>query len=229
MTTLSPTIEDRLDALAGQVSELAAELGRQRDARERWAELAQDVTPIAGQALERVGAELEESGLTGDDAIGVLRDLAAALPELRGALRQLSAIADLARTAAPIAGPAMDSMTARIGELEARGYIDFARSGAGVFDKIVGAFSEDDVDALGDNIVLILNTVKEMTQPEVMQMLQRTLHTVQEAEPTEPPSLFAIVRELRDPEVRRGLDRVLTALRSVGAGQPVDTDQSRKE
>ena len=33
---------------------------------------------------------------------------------------------------------------------------------------MVTSFGEDDVAALGDNVVLILNTLKEMTQPEVM-------------------------------------------------------------
>ena len=37
----------------------------------------------------------------------------------------------------------------------------------------------------------------------------------------EPPSLLALAREMRDPEVRRGLGRTLSVLRTVGAEQPV--------
>jgi hypothetical protein len=73
------------------------------------------------------------------------------------------------------------------------------------------SFGPDDLEALGDNVVLILETVKEMTQPEIMTMLRRTAHLVGEHpdEPAEPPSVLALARELRDPEVRRGLARVL--------------------
>ena len=83
-------------------------------------------------------------------------------------------------------------------------------------------FDEDDVAALGDNVVLILETVKEMTQPEVMTMLQRTAHVVNEpgTAPTEPPSLFALLREMREPEVRLGLARLLDVLRSLAAQAP---------
>ena len=38
----------------------------------------------------------------------------------------------------------------------------------------IETFSKEDVEALGDNIVLILETGKEMTQPEIMQMMQST-------------------------------------------------------
>ena len=37
-----------------------------------------------------------------------------------------------------------------------------------IADRVVTEFTEEDVKALGDNVVTILNAVKEMTQPEVM-------------------------------------------------------------
>ena len=84
-------------------------------------------------------------------------------------------------------------------------------------------FGPEDVEALGDNIVLILNTVKEMTQPEVMTMLRRTAISAQSIDSSlaEPPSLLALAREMREPEVRRGLGRTLSVLRTVGAEQTV--------
>ena len=62
---------------------------------------------------------------------------------------------------------------------------------SGVVDRIVTGFSEEDVEALGDNVVLILQTVKEMTQPEIMAILYRMIEAIQrqqaviEAEPEE--------------------------------------------
>ncbi len=57
------------------------------------------------------------------------------------------------------------------GELEQKGYFTFARGGMRMMDNVVTSFSEEDVNRLGDNIVLILNTVKDMTQPEIMNFL----------------------------------------------------------
>lgn len=122
-----------------------------------------------------------------------------------------------------LAGPAMAMVTARTAELERKGYFAFAHGGMQIADRVVTSFSEEDIAALGDNVVLILNTVKEMTQPEVMHLLSRTAVEVQESEESPigpPPSTFALVRQIRDPEVRRGLARALTVLRSLGSQAP---------
>ena len=82
-------------------------------------------------------------------------------------------------------------------------------------DQVVSSFSPEDVHALGDNVVLILNTVKEMTQPEVMTMLRRTASVVREEEPPEDISLFALIKQMRDPAIKRGLAKALMTLRSM--------------
>lgn len=131
-----------------------------------------------------------------------------------------------------LAGPVMDMLTARMAELDEKGYFTFATGGLGILDKVVTSFDEDDIEALGDNIVLILNTVKEMTQPEVMGLLNRAALEVQELEdaPVGPaPSMFALLKQMRDPQVRIGLERTLTVLRSLGtqpAALPAPTDPS---
>jgi uncharacterized protein YjgD (DUF1641 family) len=137
---------------------------------------------------------------------------------------ELEPLRDLAAEVGVLAGPVMDSVTDRVAVLEERGYLRFARSSAGVLDRVVTAFDEDDVEALGDNVVLILETLKGLTQPEIMHLLQRTASAAQEQahEPPTgpPPSTFALLGQLRDPEVRRGLGRMLDLLRSVGTDRP---------
>jgi uncharacterized protein YjgD (DUF1641 family) len=123
----------------------------------------------------------------------------------------------------PIAAQGMDTVTRAMTAAEERGYIDFAKSGLGVVDRVVTNFSEEDVEALGDNVVLILETVKEMTQPEIMQMMRATLHEVGEVEEDAvPPSVFALLRQMREPEVRRGLARLIALLRSMGSVNQTD-------
>lgn len=134
--------------------------------------------------------------------------------------RMRQAIGELTGDLSPIAAQGLESVTRAMSQVESRGYTDFARSGLGVVDRIVTSFDTDDVEALGDNIVLILETMKEMTQPEVMSLLRSTLQRVHEAEePPEPPSLMSLLGQMREPEVRRGLSRLLVFLRSLGGVQ----------
>jgi uncharacterized protein YjgD (DUF1641 family) len=82
----------------------------------------------------------------------------------------------------------------------------------------VESFTEDDVRQLGDNIVLILNTVKAMTQPEIMNLVNNVTVTYREVEqqPDElPTSVVGLMRQMRDPEVRRGLALTMRVLKAV--------------
>lgn len=144
--------------------------------------------------------------------------------------RQLNqAYSELMADLSPIASQGMSSLSQMLVDAEARGYVEFARSGFGVVDRAVTSFDEEDVAALGDNIVLILETVKEMTQPEIMQMLRSTLHQVQETDnEDEPPSLFALLRQLRTVEARRGLHRLSVALQSLGATTPESVNEMKE-
>jgi uncharacterized protein YjgD (DUF1641 family) len=220
-TAASP-IDERLDRIAAQLDLLAQEVDRQRREREKWAELQADVIPIARAALAALGDELQ--GLQGtasaDDLRRLTRRAATVIPAIEAALGGLDSLDELAADLAPAARPAFAALTERLTDLDDRGYFTFARGGFGIVDRVVTSFSEEDVEALGDNIVLILQTVRDMTQPEVMSFLRRTVHSVQEEEaPAKPPSLFGLLREMRDPQVRRGFARALTMLRSMSEAE----------
>ncbi len=219
------SVDERLDRLDKNVEEIALELRRQRLERDRWQELADELAPVAEEAMDLAITHLESDGYNMADvarlARAVLRD-ASVIEAWIGPLRSLAALAD---EAGPLATPAMASLNARLQQLDERGYFAFARQAAGVLDTVVTSFSEDDVRLLGDNIVLILQTIKQMTQPEVMGLLGRTALSIQEVElegATEPPSSLALLRQMRDPEVRRGLARLLETLRAIGAERMAD-------
>jgi uncharacterized protein YjgD (DUF1641 family) len=136
---------------------------------------------------------------------------------------ELEPLRDLAAEVGVLSGPAMATVTARVAEWDERGYLGFARSGGRVVDRIVTSFDEDDVEALGDNVVLMLETLRDLTQPEILRLLRQTAGSVGHLDTPvtgPPPSAFGLLRELRDPEVRRGLGRLLELVRSVGTDTP---------
>ncbi|MGD2101823.1 MAG: DUF1641 domain-containing protein [Acidimicrobiia bacterium] len=154
-------------------------------------------------------------------------DFLVAEAEERRRLRE--SIAELTGDLSPVARQGMDSVTRVLADAEQRGYVDFTKGGLEVLDKVVSSFTKEDVEALGDNIVLILETVKEMTQPEVMQMMQSTFHGIQDVEePEQTPSLMRLIGRMRKPETRRGLYRLVVFLESLGNVE-VSEKQERKE
>jgi len=220
--TLMPISADvRLDAMEAQLAFLVEEMAEQRRIRLAAGDLVHDLAPVSGAVMERLTEEFEslppETSL--EDLGRLMRTFVANAARLEALLAQLESLTELAQTLSELSGPALAMATERLGALEEKGYLDFARGGVAVADRVVTAFGPEDIEALGDNIVLILQTVREMTQPEVMTMLRRTALSAQhiDAELAEPPSLLGLAREMRDPEVRRGLGRTLSVLRTIGA------------
>jgi uncharacterized protein YjgD (DUF1641 family) len=219
MTATMPetTSDDRLDALAAQVEWLVEDARARRLEQDRYRELIHDLTPVGSQFVGSLSDALVEYDVDLREIQRFFQTLVVSLPALDASLRQLRPIAELTSSASELTGDVISVMMDKLGEAHEKGYFAFAKAVGGVADEVVTSFSEEDVDALGENIVLILNTVKDMTQPEIMGLLQRTIHTVQDQEePSEPPTVFGLLKEMRDPQVRRGLGRLLAVLRSMG-------------
>ncbi len=231
-------LEAKVDALSEQVGFLVAEAEAQGARRRRLEELTADAMPLATGAMERLSVELDETGVDTEAAIDLLRRVAANLDNLERMLVGLESALDLLDDAKGLASEAMDAATAKLDELDRKGYFTFLDASLGVVDQVVTNFSEDDVKALGDNVVLILETVKEMTQPEIMAVLYRMIEAIERqrlaiaAEPAEPPTLWQLAKTARQPEVRRGLGRALATLGAVSdvdAGPPRASVQAAEE
>lgn len=218
MTVAAPTtVEERLEQMAEQLQEVTTELRRQRESRERWQELVHELTPLAERAMSSTINKLDVDTMDVDDLFSLAHTLGQNASVLEAWISPLRSMSALVEELAPLSTPAVASLNARLQQLNERGYFAFARHSVGILDNVVTSFSEEDVRQLGDNIVLILQTVKQMTQPEVMGMLHRTALTMREEDAKlTTPSLRELLRQLRDPSVRRGLGRALLALRSMG-------------
>jgi uncharacterized protein YjgD (DUF1641 family) len=109
----------------------------------------------------------------------------------------------------------------QLDRLERQGYFDFLREGWGILEKIVTEFDEEDVRALGDNIVTILGTVRNMTQPEVLSLANNAVNAIQPVEQIESVSTLQLLRSLGDPQVRKGMARLLNIVKTL-ANDPQD-------
>jgi len=170
--------------------------------------------PAALQAqLAQLSAQLEE-----------------VVAETRHTRERWEVLDELVTDATPVMRQFMGSATERLDAMDLRRTLEFTGAGLGVVDRIVKAFGRDDVEALGDNVVLMLQVVREMTQPEILGMLRQTATWAHEhPAPSEPPSLMALAARMRKPEVRAGLDRVLSLLEGAVLSATHPTTTAPKE
>lgn len=218
--TDTPTIEElnrKIDFLTEQLMFVTAELRHQQERRLEMEELKNDATPIINDLFRITVEQLAEveSYVQFEDILHLFKRLLRNTRNLEQMLDQLESTMELVGDISPLTQDAFISLMNRLDEFERKGYFAFVQGGMQIIDNIVTSFSEEDVRQLGDNIVLILQTVKEMTQPEIMEMLRQTVQVAQEEDQEENISLLGILRQLNDPAVKRGLSRTLKVLKSV--------------
>jgi uncharacterized protein YjgD (DUF1641 family) len=213
-------LNHKIDELSAQVAYLAEQAQAAERQRADRAELIRDLTPIANEAFRLSVEQLEEiqEYVELDDFLRLVKRVARNGRNFEKMLNQLESMMDLAETVGPLANEAFGKAVHELTEMERKGYFTFAQGGMQIMDNVVTSFSEEDVNRFGDNVVLILNTVKDMTQPEIMNFVRNTLLVAeQEIEKPVDISYTGLMRQMRDPEVRRGLALTMRVLHVVGA------------
>lgn len=220
MDTTFNELTQKIDALTAQVAYLTEQAQIAERQRAERAELMHDLTPIVNQAFDLSVAQLEEVQEYVDlsDLLRLAKRLMRNGRNFELMLDRLESVMDLAETIPPITDQAMSRAIELLAQMEQKGYFVFAQGGLKIADNIVTSFNEEDVQALGDNIVLILQTIKSMTQPEIMSFVRNTVNIVEQENETEVDiSYLSLMRSIRDPNVRRGLAMTMRVLGTIGA------------
>jgi uncharacterized protein YjgD (DUF1641 family) len=230
-------LERKLDTMSGQLDLIAEELREQRLRRRQWDELRSDLSPIAAEAMELASNELEaiQDFVQPEDMLRLLRRILRNTKNIEDGMARYESLMDFLDDAGTLTNEAFVKILTTLETFEQRGYFEFANAGMGVVDEIVTAYSKEDVEALGENVVQMLDIIKNLTQPEMLAVATRMLDAVQrqqaaaELEPAEPPGLFNLAGQMRDPEVRRGLARALNTFKVVSASETESAAETLKD
>ncbi len=212
----------QIAVLIEKIDTLTAMVDAQRRRQLEMEELQHDLLPIVNHAIKLSIDELAEIGndFKLEDLLYLLKRLLRNTHLLIGLMDQLEAAAALGAEAQILSKQVFSSSVETLDHMEREGYFAFARGSWYILEQIVSEFSEEDVRALGDNVVTILKTVRTMTQPEIMTLANTAVQTLsQDNDRGDKTSMWALLRELNDPKVRKGLVRMLNLVK-VLADQP---------
>jgi uncharacterized protein YjgD (DUF1641 family) len=219
-----------LALLHQKIDFLTEQMEAQRRRQQEMEELKRDLIPIANQMLKLSIDELAEIGreFELEDLLFLLKRF---LRNTRTWLRlmdYLEGALGLAEEGNRLGKEMFNTAVAELDRLEREGYFAFMREAWRILERIVTEFSEEDVRALGDNIVTILTTVRNMTQPEVLALANKAIEAIRPAEDlSEPPSALELVREMADPKVRLGMARMLNLVKAL-AEEPALQEEHAK-
>jgi uncharacterized protein YjgD (DUF1641 family) len=220
-------IAQRLDGLAASVKSLGEQVeqlagyARENQRRQReWDELRADLTPVVNDMYSITVDQLQEiqAYVQLEDVLALTKRLARNTRNFDNLLDQMESMQDLWSDLSPLTTDMFHQIVLTLNDLERKGYFAFAKEGAYLVDQVVTSFTEDDVRQLGDNVVLILNTVKALTQPEVMNLvnnLTEGFHAAEDQADDLPTSTLGLLRQMHDPDVRRGLAITMAMLKRI--------------
>lgn len=208
--------------LMAKLDYLVAQAQAQQRFQDEMEELKRDLIPIANHMIKLTIDELAEVGseFQAEDLLFMLKRLLRDTRLIVDGLDRLESMAELFDETQRLSKQVFNQAVMKLDRLEREGYFTFARGGWRIAERIVSEFGEEDINALGDNIVTILRTVRNLTQPEIMALTNNALGALQSDLPEDGnPSLWTLLRDLSDPKVRRGLSRLLNMVK-VLADQP---------
>ncbi len=225
MNVLEPTdLTGRLEALDRKLDLVLAEVEEVRRIRREVEELKDDLTRVGKDLFRTAVTEMEEVAPfvdTGDFA-ALLKRLVRNVNNLNELLVQLEGARDFLRDATPLARQLLHDGMEKLDALDRRGYFSMGRELGRAVDNVVASFTIEDVRLLADNLVAILQTVKNLTQPEMLQAINNAVGVYRQIDfgTVEEYSLWRAFREVNKPEMRRALGFLVVFLRNLSASLP---------
>ena len=132
-------------------------------------------------------------------------------------LDTLGSAMDLMRDVGPIANEVIIDGTKKLHEFEQKGYFEFLKEFGHIIDNIVTYYGVEDMRMLADNVVAILDTVKNLTQPDMLKSVDNAVKVFASLEMKNIPeySIFKVMREMNKPEMKKALGFFITFMKNM--------------
>ncbi len=212
-------VQERIDALDKKMDLILEYMHQQKMKSGMVEDLVGDLSLVGKDAYETMVEELDKRKIQVDGA--ELTDLAISFirntGNIKAAMDTLEMAVDLGKEVGPIANEVIIDFTKKMNELEQKGYFAFFKEIGPILDNVVTGFTPHDLRELADSVVSILNTVKEMTQPEVLGTMQNAIKAFNSMETESVPSysIWKLMREMNSPEMKKALGFAITFMKNV--------------
>lgn len=216
-------IKVQIDQINKKLDIILEEIELQKKHRQEVEDLKDDLMRVGKDLYQTAVEELDQihDHLNTRDILHFGKYMLRNVNTISKVVQQLESTKDFLNDAAPLIREYIVDFMAKMDEFDRKGYFEFIKESQNIVDKVVTSFSKEDVKALGDNIVTILNTIKNLTQPDMLHAINNALNVYKklDIEVGDKVSLFSILKEMNSPEVRKGLVFALRFLKSL-AEQP---------
>ncbi|MCF6270645.1 MAG: DUF1641 domain-containing protein [Melioribacteraceae bacterium] len=211
--------QNQINEINRKLDIILEEIELQRKHRKEMEDLKDDLMRVGKDVYQTTVEELEEVSehVKTGDILHLSKKLIRNVNNISGMFDQLESMNDLLQDVAPISREIIIDFMQKLDEFDRKGYFDFIREISKAMDNVVESFTVEDVRALGDNVVTILNTVKNLTQPDMLHAIDNalTVYKKLDIEVEEKISYFTLLKRMNTPEMKRGLAFAMHFLKSM--------------
>lgn len=216
-------IQTQIDQINKKLDIILEEIELQKKHRLEVEDLKDDLMRVGKDLYQTAVEELDQihDHLSTRDILHFGKYMLRNVNTISKVVQQLESTKDFLNDAAPLIREYIVDFMAKLDEYDRRGYFEFIKETQNIVDKVVTSFSKEDVKALGDNIVTILKTIRNLTQPDMLRAVNNALQVYKKLniKVDEKVSIVTLLREMNSPEVRKGLVFAFRFLKSL-AQQP---------
>ena len=212
-------IQEQINDINHKLDIVLDEVIAQKQTRQSIEDLTADLTLIGTDIFSSTVTELDNAGVEVDgEAVKLLiLKLIRNIDTITELFEMLESGKDLLKDLSPIIQQVgLDGMHL-MNDIEKKGYFDFFREAIRILDNIVTHFGAEDMKLLADNIVTIMETVKSLTQPEMLKAINSALLVYKsiDVENIEEYSLFKAMKAMNSKEMRKGIGFMITFLKNI--------------
>ncbi|NOQ25310.1 MAG: DUF1641 domain-containing protein [Bacteroidales bacterium] len=205
-------INQKLDLLLQYVNE-------QRLKSETIEDLVADVSIISKDAFSSAVEELDTRGieLNIEDVKLLAFKLIRNVNNFSQVMDMFESVTDLLKDVGPIVNEVGIDFTHKLNDFEKKGYFEFFKEIANIMDNVISSYPPEEVRALSENIVTILDTVRNITQPDMLHAINNAVSIFKnlDTENIKEYSLWKAFREMNTPEMKRGIGFMITFLKNL--------------
>ena len=212
-------IQEQINEINRKLDIVLEEVLAQRETRQSIEDLTTDLTIVGSDVFKSTVTELDNAGveIDGEAVKQLMLKLVRNVDTLNEMFEMMESVNDLAKDVSPILHQMGLDGIHMMNEFEQKGYFEFMKETMNIFDNVVTHFSAEDVKLLADNAVTILETVKNLTQPDMLKAINSGLIVYKsiEIEDVEEYSMWKAIRAMNSKEMKRGIGFMITFLQNI--------------
>ncbi len=212
-------MQNQIDALSKKMDFIIEEIQYQKKTRKANEDLIEDLTRVGKDVYQTALVELEDvsDSITTGDFWFLIKKLMRNVNNLTKTFELIENAKDFINDFSPISRELVLDLMNKLDELDRKGYFNYLKEFSKMVDNIVNAFSHQDVKDLGDNIVLILNTIKRSTQPEMLKAINNFIDVYRslDFEVESNVKIMGLIKEMNKDETKRGMKIGINFLKAL--------------